>query len=173
MSYRSIFHISFLFQADTPNGKKYVHIFRNLYGIIIYRFVKLFSCLPLSIRKVIISIFCWIRSLPQEFIPHFLMILRPSVLSKVVHLADDEMKKVQAPDYDIMRQNEERFTFYYSASDDWTPYTYYKRLIEKFPNIDARLTDKFQHSFVLKSSYEMGIVFGEWIQQRNIIHEHY
>lgn len=110
---------------------------------------------------------CWIRSLPQEFVPHMLMVGRPSVMSKVVQMADDEMEKVKAPDYDLMKQNEDRLTFFYSTLDEWAPPSYYEELIRNLPNVDAKSTDKFEHSFVAKSSYEMGALLGEWIQQQN------
>lgn len=158
----------FLLKSDTPNGKHYINVFRKSFGII-YRFSKLFMYLPLFVRKFIISVICWIRSIPQELVPHILMIGRPSVLSKIVYMADDEMKKLKAPDYDLIAQNADRLTFFYSTLDGWTPQSHYERLKENLPNVNVKVTDKFEHSFVIKSSCEMGGLLGEWIQQQNSV----
>lgn len=135
---------------------------------IVYQLVKFLSYLPLKLRETIISIFCWIRSFPQEFIPWILMVIRPSVLSKLVHMSDDEMERVKEPDYALMKKNEHRLTFFYSTKDGWAPITHYERLVSQMPNVKAQVTDQFEHSFVIKSSCEMGTVLGEWIQQNAV-----
>lgn len=164
----SFIFFRFLLKSDTPNGKHYINVFRKLFGII-YWFSKLFMYLPLFVREFIMSIICWIRSYPQELVPHILMIGRPSVMNKIVYMADDEMKKLNAPDYDLIEQNADRLTFFYSTLDGWTPKSYYDRLMKNLPNINVKVTDKFAHSFVINSSYEMGALLGEWIQQQNIV----
>lgn len=75
------------------------------------------------------------------------------------------MERIKEPDYALIKQNEHRLTFFYSTLDGWVPVTYYERLVEKFPNVKAQLTDKFTHSFVMQTSCEMGALLGEWIQQ--------
>lgn len=84
-------------------------------------------------------------------------------------MTDDEMEKLQALDYALIKQNASRLTFFYSSLDGWAPTSHYERLIKNVPNIDAKSTDIFEHSFVSKSSREMGVLLGEWIQQRNTI----
>lgn len=144
----------------------YINLLQRFFGAV-YRALQLLSYLPLTIRKIIISIVCWIRSFPQEFISPILMVCRPSVMSKIVHMTDDEMEKLQAPDYDLMKQNEDRLTFLYSTLDKWAPHSHYERLVQNLPNINAKSTDKFEHTFVSKSACEMGALLGEWIQQRS------
>lgn len=96
------------------------------------------------------------------------MVLRPTVMSKLVHMSDEEMEKLKEPDYDLMKQNEKRLTFFYSTTDGWAPLTHYERLVTEMPNAKAQATDKFEHTFVKKSSCEMGFLLGEWIQQNAV-----
>lgn len=95
-----------------------------------------------------------------------LMYIRPSVLSKIVYLADDEMKIVTEPEYGLIEKNQHRLTFFYSITDGWTPMNY-ERLISRIPNIKAQITDKYDHAFVLRSSTNMGALVAEWIQQNS------
>lgn len=94
-----------------------------------------------------------------------LMYVRPTVLSKIIYMATDEMDKVKEPDYALIEKNKNRLTFFYSTTDGWTPITYYERLIGRVPGIDAQVTDKHDHAFVLKSSANMGALVAEWIKR--------
>lgn len=135
---------------------------------IIYQLLKLLSYLPLAVRETIISIFCWIRSFPQEFIPWIAMLIRPSVFSKLIYMSDDEMVKVKDADDALLKQNEHRLTFIYSTTDGWAPIQHFKRLVSLIPNAKAHITDKIEHSFVKESSCEMGAIVGKWIQQNAV-----
>lgn len=99
-----------------------------------------------------------------------LMYIRPSVLSKIVYMADDEMERIKEPDYALIEKNKNRLTFLYSTTDGWTPITYYERLISRIPEVKAQITDKFEHAFVLKSSHNMGALVSEWIHQNSVSH---
>lgn len=156
---RRIQHAYFLFptfeyMADTPNGK----LLTNFLGFQ-YRLVdglaKMLTYIPTVVLAAFITVFMWCRSMPLEFLDSMLMHFRPSVLSKVVFLAADEMQTVLAPDYKTIEENKQRLSFIYSANDKWAPITYYERLIARIPDIDAQLTDEFTHAFVLKSSHDM------------------
>lgn len=103
----------------------------------------------------------------SEFTNVVLLLLRPKVLSKILFLADDEMVKVKEPDYELIEANKERLTFFYSSTDGWTPVTYYERLIGRIPNVDAQITDKYDHEFIFKSSHNMGALVADWIQKPN------
>lgn len=120
------------------------------------------------VMKLCITTFFWIRSIPSELKNAVLIFVRPSVLSKIIFLADDEMKKVLKPDYALIEQNKNRLTFLYSKSDGWTPISYYERLVNRIPDINAQLTDKYDHAFVLKSSHKVGVLISEWIQKNMI-----
>lgn len=111
-----------------------------------------------------IMIFFWIRSYPQEHVRSALTYIQPKVISKIVHMADDEMDKVVEPNYKLIEDNKQRLTFFYSTTDGWTPRDHYDRLVSQISDVKAQITDKFDHSFVLKSSYNMGALLAEWIQ---------
>lgn len=131
----------------------------------IYKLLKFINWVPEIVRKSIIHVVFLIRSMPRELAEFALMYIRPSVISKIIYMADDEMEKVHEPNYALMEKNKERLTFYYSTTDGWAPVTHYERLVSRIPGVKAQITDKFDHSFVIKSSYEMGALLGEWIQE--------
>lgn len=136
----------------------------NIYKIIYY-LTSFLAIMPKIVRIVLIKIFFLTRSIPQEFTPCALMYIKPSVLTKIIYLADDEMEKVVEPDYSLIEKNQKRLTFFYSTTDGWTPITYYERLKSRLPNVVAHLTSELDHSFVLKHSNEMAVKLAEWIQQ--------
>lgn len=135
---------------------------------IIYRLLKFLSYLRLITREFIINIICWICSVPQEFIPTILMFIRPTVFSKFVHLADDEMEQINETDYARIKENEHRLTFIYSTKDGLVPNEHYVRIVRQVPNAKVHITDKIEHSFIMKSSCEMAAIVGEWIQQNAV-----
>lgn len=157
-----------MLQADTPNGKLYISTVQKYFTIVHY-VVKFASFLPESVLKIAISIVCWIRSIPSEFMSSILMYIRPGVISKIICMADDEMDKVRAPDYGLIEKNKHRLTFFYSTTDEWTPITYYERLIERIPDVKAQVSSEYDHAFVLKSSHEMGALLAEWIKQNSVL----
>lgn len=81
-------------------------------------------------------------------------------------MAEDEMEKVLAPDYQIIERNKHRLTFIYSVTDKWAPVTYYERLTARFPDIDAQVNDEFKHAFVINSSHEMAALISNKIQEK-------
>lgn len=143
------------YMAETPNGRLYTSTVQKYFKIFYYLsvFVSYWPCL---VRKAIVSIAFWIRSIPSDFMSTVLMYIRPSVISKVACMADSEMLEIHEPDYDLIEENKHRLTFLYSTTDEWTPITYYERLVERIPDVKAHVSDKFDHAFVLKSSKIMG-----------------
>ncbi|XP_055313603.1 lipid droplet-associated hydrolase [Sitodiplosis mosellana] len=154
------------YMAESPNGKLYTSLVQRYFKIIYY-LARFLHILPTILQNLLIMIFFWVRSIPSEFLESALMYIRPSVLSKIIYMATDEMEKVKEPDYALIEKNKHRLTFFYSTTDGWTPITYYERLIGRIPEINAQLTDKYDHAFVLKSSANMGALVAEWIQQHS------
>lgn len=109
-------------------------------------------------------VFFWINSIPRELEYAALMQIRPSVLSKIIYMADDEMEIVKEPDYSLIEKNKDRLVFLYSTTDGWTPIEYYERLISKIPDVNVQITDKYEHAFVLNSSHEVATLISKWIQ---------
>lgn len=163
-------HCYFLFptieyMADTPNGKMFLTFVQSKYKFI-YGFAKMLSYIPTVIVRIIISLVMWSRSIPKDFISPVLTHFRPTVLSKIVFMAEDEMKTVQAPDYKTIEKNKQRITFIYSLTDKWAPVTYYERLVARFPDIDAQVSDEFKHAFVINTSHEMAALISNRILEK-------
>lgn len=82
-------------------------------------------------------------------------------------MAFEEMEQVKERDNDVIRSNSKKLKLYYAANDGWAPVSYFSQLKEEIPEVDAEVcTRKFDHSFVLKSSRDVGIMVAEWIQER-------
>lgn len=156
---KRIKHCYFLFptiehMADSPNGKMFIAFIQSNYKLV-YCIAALLAYIPTKLIAIIVSLVMWCRSIPQAHLSPVLMHFRPTVLSKIIFMANDEMMRVQTPNYQIIEKNKKRLTFIYSLTDKWTPITYYERLVARFPDIDAQVTDEFRHAFVINTSYEM------------------
>ncbi|XP_031640869.1 lipid droplet-associated hydrolase [Contarinia nasturtii] len=160
---------AFEYMADTPNGKFYAATIQKYFRFFYYLVVFL-TFLPSFLVRFFIAIFYWTRPVycDSELITNTLTVIRPSVLSKIVHLANDEMEKVKEPDYALIKENKNRLMFYYSLTDNWTPVTYYERLIGSIEGLEAQISDKHDHAFVLKSSHDMAALVAEWIQKNTV-----
>lgn len=154
---------TFEYMAAAPNGKIYINTLQFYFKLSYYG-AKLLDLFPLFFRAFCVRVVLWIRNIPSAFVDVTLMLVRPSVLSKIVFMADGEMDDVLEPDYTTIAQNKSRLRFIYSTSDGWTPATYYQRLKAQIPDIKAHLTDRFEHTFTLKSSYiELADCLAPWI----------
>lgn len=158
---------TFEYMADSMNGKLYINILQKYFKLMYYG-AKFIDLLPEFLRIVGIRIVYWFRSIPFEYTDVTLTLIRPDVLSKIMFMADDEMKYVLEADYNTIEENKNRLTFFYSFTDGWTPVTYYERLISRIPNVNAQITDKFDHAFTLKTSHNMAALLSQWIQQNKI-----
>lgn len=115
---------------------------------------------------MIIYMYFFVMSIPRHFVGTALKYSRPSVLRKIVYMADEEMDQIIEPDYDVLKANVHRLKLYYGASDGWSPVNYCHRLRERVPGLDASIDIyQFAHAFVLRSSPEMGKLVGDWISQ--------
>lgn len=84
-------------------------------------------------------------------------------------MADEEMDRVIEADYEHIGKHKEMLTFYYGATDGWTPVSYVKRLREKIPEIDAQLcVCGYAHAFVLRSSVSVGTLVANWILENRV-----
>lgn len=92
--------------------------------------------------------------------------INPEILQKVFFMAYEEMDLVKARDDDVIKENVKKLKFYYGASDGWTPVAYYNKLKEDFPELDAELcVRKFDHSYVLRTSRDVGSMVAEWLKE--------
>lgn len=154
---------TFEYMASAPNGKIYMNTLQFYFKILYYG-AKLLDLFPRFLRAFCVQVVLWMRNIPSAFTDVTLMLVRPSVLSKIVFMADGEMDDVLEPDYTTIEQNKSRLRFIYSTTDGWTPATYYHRLKAQVPDVKAHLTDRFEHTFTLKSSYiELADCLAPWV----------
>lgn len=131
--------------------------------------LRFFIMLPVPIRVFLIYIYFWVFSIPKIFTGTTLKYLTPSVIEKVVFLANDEMDVVKELEADTIANNIDLLKFYYGTKDGWVPVQYYNEIKERFPKIDATLDDKgIYHAFVLRSWEEMGLVVAKWFEENSV-----
>lgn len=158
MMFPTIEHMS-----TSPNGWWYTNVLQP-YWTIIYYLVLLLSYTPMSFKAFLISIYFYLFSVPNCLIGTTLKYIRPTILSKIVFLADEEMDRVVDADYEHIEKHKKMLTFYYGATDGWTPVSYVKSLRQKIPDIDAHLcVCGYAHAFVLRSSFSVGQLVSNWI----------
>jgi len=158
---------TFEYMAASPNGKRYMKIVQRFFKPI-YVMAKVLQYIPQILLIAAIRIVFFICSIPYEYVETTLIMLRPSVFSKIVYMSDCEMEEVLQADYETIEKNKRRLKFIYSLSDGWTPVVYYKRLRDRIVDVEAEITDKFEHSFTMQSSYDMGVFVTEWIQENRV-----
>lgn len=149
--------------AASSNGFLYTKLVRPSW-FILRRLVVLFGMLPVMVQVFLLSIYFFVMSMPRTFMGTALKYSRVSIMDKVLHLADDEMRLVVDADYNTLVENKEILKVYYGASDGWTPKKYCYQLQERVTGIDAQIDIyNIAHAFVLRSSEEMGKLMAGWI----------
>lgn len=157
---------------DSPNGWMFTKIVLPLYSVFGFM-IKLFDSLPENIRIHLIQMYFWFASIPNYLIGTVLKYMQPSVMQKVVFLAENEMVRVRDLDSDIIRKNLHLLLLYYGTTDKWVPIKYYQQIKEKFPTLNAVLdTKNIDHSFVLRHSIEMADIVSEFIANNSDIIDH-
>lgn len=67
-----------------------------------------------------------------------------------------------------IKRNSEKLVFYYGASDNWTPLSFYTEMKDNFPNVDIRLDGRgVEHAFVFRSSTIVARVVAEIISEKS------
>lgn len=150
--------------AVSSSGFYLTRIVAPIYFLIRWFFSALIM-LPLFVQTFLIYIYFLFFSIPETFLGTALKFTNPNVMERIYFLAKDEMKRVKVLNVDLVRENKHLLKFYYGSSDGWVPVKYYHEIKERVPGIDAELdTKKIEHSFVLRSSIEMGEMVAEWIR---------
>lgn len=152
---------------ESPNGWTFTKIGLPLYSVFGFLIVLL-NRLPKLLIVVLVYIYFWFASIPRQHLTNVLNYIRPTVCEKVVFLAEDEMARVRSLPKEIIKDNLTLLKLYYGTTDGWVPVKYYNQLKEQFPNIDAELdTKKIDHSFVLRSSKQLGDIIGDMIMENS------
>lgn len=155
--------------AASFNGFFFTKIFQSIWFFLRF-IVVIFSKCPIFFQTFLLAIYFWLTSIPRHFLGTALKYSRLTIIEKVLHLANEEMKRVVELDsetLEILRSNHQILKFYYGASDGWTPIKYCHQLKQKVPELDLEIDiRKFDHAFVLRSSVEVGNLVAEWIMNR-------
>uniref|UniRef100_D3TPK1 Lipid droplet-associated hydrolase n=1 Tax=Glossina morsitans morsitans TaxID=37546 RepID=D3TPK1_GLOMM len=148
---------------ESPNGWVFTKIALPLYSVFGF-IISLLNRLPEILKIFLVQIYFWFAAIPNYLIGTALKYAKPSVVEKVVFLAEDEMARVRALQRDIIQENMHLLKFYYGTTDGWVPIKYFTQLKEEFPDIDADLdVKKIDHSFVLRYSKPMACIVGDFI----------
>lgn len=151
------------YMAVSPNGCLYRKWFQRFWPFIHWLSILL-SYMPSFVPLCLVYLYFLLFTIPKRFIGTTLKHIQPTILSKIVFLADEEMIRVQAPDYEHINENKHLLKFYYGATDGWTPIEYCERLKDNVPGVDAQIDiNNIGHAFVLRSSVEMGKLVAQWI----------
>ncbi|CAG8460942.1 5138_t:CDS:2 [Paraglomus brasilianum] len=92
-------------------------------------------------------------------------LLHGHVVKNTLHMAMTEMQEVQELDEELIKENLEKFVFYFGERDDWAPVEHYEILCKKFPNGKVLICeDGCPHAFVLTHSEIMAAKVSQWIE---------
>lgn len=154
--------------AESPNGRLYIGMLQRFWWLV-YMAAVLFAMCPTILHVLLLRLYFYIWSIPKHCIGTTLKYIRPTILTKIILMADQEMIRVREVDLDNVVRNKHRIKFYYGATDGWTPLDYQKQLKERIPDVDASVDeDQINHAFVLRSSIEMGNKVAEWISKKRV-----
>lgn len=147
----------------SPNGWIYRNVVQRFW-MLLNLIITIFSKLPVIAQLMFIYLYFFVMNIPNHFVGTALKYSRPSILRKIVYLADEEMDRIVEPDYTVLEDNANILKLYYGASDGWAPVKYCHRLKERVAGLDAQVDIyRYAHAFVLRSSTEMGRLVGQWI----------
>lgn len=154
--------------VDSTNGFWFYKVFNPIFFLLRFIYYA-FEYLPLTIRTLLLYVFCYFSGYPEYFLGTVIKASNPRVLDKVWFMAEDEMEKVCEIDDEVIIQNLHRLKFYYGIKDGWVPVDYFKKVIERFPGIDAELCQKsIDHGFVVSHGPTMGRMVSDWILRKKI-----
>lgn len=155
--------------VETPNGRLYTAWLQRFWTFI-YMIAVVFSWYPTIVHVLVLRAYFYVTAIPVYFIGTTLKYIRPSILKKIVFMADEEMTRVREADDKIIERNKHRIKFYYGAIDGWTPTEYCEELKKRIPNVDATIDNRqINHAFVLRSSNEMGSIVADWIKEHRLL----
>lgn len=89
-------------------------------------------------------------------------LIKPSILKRVFFLAFEEFDVIKERNNNIIKKNIGKIKFYFGKYDRWAPQSYYERLVDDIPGVNAQLCT-YNHVFVFKSSAEIGRIVSDWI----------
>ncbi|XP_020895474.1 lipid droplet-associated hydrolase [Exaiptasia diaphana] len=156
--------------AASPNGR-YVTPFVNYFKWLAVSTVSFVSYFPQSFMKSLVQWWFSGRCVQDDVVDTTLRLLSSEASSNSLEMARCEMAEVTELDEDVIASHLDKLIFYYGATDQWAPVSYYEDLKKKFPDGEIYLCDKgFEHAFVLTSSTQVGQMVWQWLDK---IQSHY
>ena len=93
-------------------------------------------------------------------------LVSPYCLRNVTNMANEEMQRVDVPDYHLLQRHRHKLWFYYGASDGWCPVKYCYYMLQRYPDADVTLCEHdIEHAFCLESSYKMAALTWKKLSQ--------
>uniref|UniRef100_A0A7M5VE20 Lipid droplet-associated hydrolase n=2 Tax=Clytia hemisphaerica TaxID=252671 RepID=A0A7M5VE20_9CNID len=156
---------------ETQSGRKWVPLTQFLQRPVI-RTTKLVELLPQTVKKSLIDFIAHQRRFSNDSKKSLSngidSLVTPNGLRNMSQIAKDLSKIGRIGDLEnVIETFSERLTFYYGASDLWTPLSFYEEMKTRFPDIDIRLDGKgIDHAFVLSHSTLVAPIVGEILQEK-------
>ena len=114
------------------------------------------SLLPTWLRHKIVGWYFSSRPVHDGAVKATAKLLSPYCLRNVTNMADEEMRRVDVPDYHLLQRHRHKLWFYYGANDGWCPVKYCYDMQERYPDADVTLCQHgIEHAFCLDSSRQM------------------
>ena len=141
---------------ETSSGKKLRPFFTWLKPFVLF-FIWLASIFPSSIKRCVFNQRFKLGLTPRSHVSHMteacLSFSSVPSLYNILSMAEEEMNTVITLDQQVLRDNEDIITMYYTDKDHWVPDDACELMKRNFPNIDViRCHQGIKHAFVLKDS---------------------
>lgn len=153
------------YMSDTPNGKFMTGTVRHVVWLLVF-LSWIYTILPSLLQNFLVYLFIKFQGIPKMHLKTIVSFINPRVLENVFFMAFEEMELVKERDNDAIRDNLKKLKFYYGTTDGWVPVNYCEKVRAEFPEADVELCErKFDHSFVLSTSREVGNMVAGWINK--------
>ena len=114
------------------------------------------SILPHWLRYNLSSWYFKNRAVHEGVIEGTCKLVQPYCLRNVTNMANEEMQKVDVPDYHLLQRYRHTIWFYYGVGDGWCPVNYCHDMRRRYPDANVTLCSHgIAHAFCMESSIEM------------------
>lgn len=154
--------------VESNNGFWFYKVFDRIFFLLQLIYYG-FSFLPLTLRTIFLYFFCLLNGIPNVLLGTVIKVSSPTAIDKVWFMAKDEMEKVCQIDDVVIKKNQHRLNFYYGMTDGWVPIDSYKKLVERFPGINAELCQKsINHCFMISHGPTMARMVADWLRRNKV-----
>ena len=162
---------------ETKSGRKWVALTQFLQKPVI-KTTKLVEMLPPSVKRSLVDCIASRRRFSidskRSLSNGVDSLVTPNGLQNMSQIARDLSKigSLSGDLEDVIHHFHDKLTFYYGASDLWTPLSFYQEMKQRFPDVDIRLDGKgIGHAFVLNHSVQVAPIVSEIIQEKLMIED--